>query len=89
MAPGLDPAPAGAPAGAAGAGRIFRRNLSARLVSVIALVLFGLAVASHTASRDFGAGYRLVANCLESAGQSVFHIHVHLLGGRRFAWPPG
>ena len=34
-------------------------------------------------------GYRLVANTLESAGQSVFHIHVHLLGGRRFAWPPG
>ena len=34
-------------------------------------------------------GYRLVANTLESAGQSVFHIHVHVLGGRRFAWPPG
>jgi len=34
-------------------------------------------------------GYRLVANCLEGAGQSVFHIHLHLLGGRRFAWPPG
>jgi histidine triad (HIT) family protein len=35
------------------------------------------------------SGYRVVANCLESAGQSVFHVHVHLLGGRRFAWPPG
>jgi len=34
-------------------------------------------------------GYRLVANCLESAGQSVFHVHLHLLGGRRFSWPPG
>jgi len=34
-------------------------------------------------------GYRLVGNCLEGAGQSVFHINVHLLGGRRFAWPPG
>ena len=34
-------------------------------------------------------GYRLVANCLESAGQSVFHLHIHLMGGRRFAWPPG
>ena len=34
-------------------------------------------------------GYRLVANCLESAGQSVFHVHLHLLGGRRFGWPPG
>lgn len=34
-------------------------------------------------------GYRLVANCGEGAGQSVFHIHVHLLGGRPFGWPPG
>lgn len=34
-------------------------------------------------------GYRLAANCLESAGQSVFHIHLHLLGGRPFRWPPG
>lgn len=34
-------------------------------------------------------GYRLVANCMEGAGQSVFHIHLHLLGGRRFTWPPG
>src|SRR3989338_11096422 len=33
-------------------------------------------------------GYRLVGNCQESAGQSVFHIHLHLLGGRRFAWAP-
>jgi len=34
-------------------------------------------------------GFRLVANCLAGAGQSVFHIHLHLLGGRRFSWPPG
>ncbi len=34
-------------------------------------------------------GYRLVWNCLEAAGQSVFHIHLHLLGGRRMQWPPG
>ncbi len=34
-------------------------------------------------------GYRLVINCNAGAGQTVFHIHVHLMGGRRFAWPPG
>jgi histidine triad (HIT) family protein len=34
-------------------------------------------------------GYRLVLNCMSGAGQTVFHIHLHLLGGRPFAWPPG
>lgn len=34
-------------------------------------------------------GYRVVTNVGEDAGQSVFHLHVHLLGGRSFAWPPG
>jgi len=34
-------------------------------------------------------GYRLVVNCNPGAGQTVFHIHVHLLGGRRLTWPPG
>jgi histidine triad (HIT) family protein len=36
-----------------------------------------------------GAGFRLVFNCGEDAGYSVFHIHLHLVGGRRFGWPPG
>ncbi len=34
-------------------------------------------------------GYRLVANNGEAAGQTVFHVHFHLLGGRNFGWPPG
>lgn len=34
-------------------------------------------------------GYRVVMNCNEGAGQSVFHIHLHLLAGRRLGWPPG
>ena len=34
-------------------------------------------------------GYRAVMNCNEAAGQTVFHIHLHLLGGRPFSWPPG
>jgi histidine triad (HIT) family protein len=34
-------------------------------------------------------GYRVVMNCGEGAGQSVFHIHLHLLGGRLLNWPPG
>src|SRR4051812_20992057 len=34
-------------------------------------------------------GYRLVINCRERAGQTVPHLHLHLLGGRDFGWPPG
>jgi histidine triad (HIT) family protein len=34
-------------------------------------------------------GYRLVINCKERAGQTVPHLHMHLLGGRDFTWPPG
>ena len=34
-------------------------------------------------------GYRLVMNCNEGAGQTVFHIHLHMLAGRSLSWPPG
>ncbi|NND45091.1 MAG: histidine triad nucleotide-binding protein [Xanthomonadales bacterium] len=34
-------------------------------------------------------GYRLVMNCNRAGGQEVFHIHLHLLGGRQLRWPPG
>ena len=35
------------------------------------------------------AGYRLVFNCNAQGGQEVYHIHLHLLGGRQMQWPPG
>lgn len=35
------------------------------------------------------SGYRTVINCNEAGGQTVFHIHLHLLGGRTMHWPPG
>lgn len=34
-------------------------------------------------------GYRVVMNCNEAGGQTVYHIHMHLLGGRSMTWPPG
>jgi histidine triad (HIT) family protein len=34
-------------------------------------------------------GYRVVTNCGRDAGQEVMHLHFHLLGGRKFGWPPG
>ncbi len=43
-------------------------------------------------ARDQGIsedGFRVVVNCGPGAGQSVYHIHFHLLGGRAFTWPPG
>ena len=35
------------------------------------------------------SGYRIVVNCNKDAGQAVFHVHLHLLGGRPMSWPPG
>ena len=35
------------------------------------------------------AGYRVVMNCNDQGGQTVYHIHMHLMGGRRFSWPAG
>jgi len=49
-----------------------------------------LLVARTLAAEHGAAGaYRVVNNCGASAGQSVFHIHFHVLGGRRLGWPPG
>lgn len=47
--------------------------------------------AQQVAARDGIAdeGYRTVMNCNAGAGQSVFHIHLHVLGGRPMRWPPG
>jgi histidine triad (HIT) family protein len=51
------------------------------------LVLAGKKVASQLGIAE--SGYRLVANCNADAGQSVWHIHLHVLGGRHMQWPPG
>jgi histidine triad (HIT) family protein len=49
-------------------------------------------LAAQRIARDEGyaeRGYRTVVNCNEEAGQSVFHVHLHLLAGRPMNWPPG
>ncbi|HEY2932022.1 MAG TPA: histidine triad nucleotide-binding protein [Acidobacteriota bacterium] len=56
-----------------------------------ALMGHALIVAKNLAEKQklSGSGYRVVLNTGQGAGQSVFHIHFHLLGGRSFKWPPG
>lgn len=49
-----------------------------------------IAFASQVAAQEgVGDQYRLVMNTGADAGQSVFHVHAHVLGGRPFGWPPG
>lgn len=51
--------------------------------------MFRAAAALATQHGYAERGYRTVFNCNSEAGQSVFHIHLHLLAGRAFRWPPG
>lgn len=55
--------------------------------------LFGkLFLAARDIAKEQGVaeeGYRVVMNCNSGAGQTVFHVHLHLLGGRALHWPPG
>ena len=51
-----------------------------------------LVLAANKLAAEMGVaepGYRLVINCNPAAGQSVYHLHLHLLGGRPLGWPPG
>ncbi|HJR62280.1 MAG TPA: histidine triad nucleotide-binding protein [Gemmatimonadaceae bacterium] len=57
----------------------------AAMVGRLALVAAEIAKTEGIAD----TGYRTVINTNANAGQTVFHIHLHLLGGRRMAWPPG
>ena len=50
----------------------------------------GLFVVAQMVMAELGqADYRTVFNCGAGAGQTVFHLHLHVLAGRPFAWPPG
>ncbi len=56
-------------------------RLAARVLEVAAYVARAEGIAD--------TGYRLVANTGDAAGQSVHHVHIHVLGGRDLSWPPG
>ena len=67
------------------------KNVAALAAADSALLGRVLQAASAVAADEGIAdgGYRLVFNTGREAGQSVFHVHVHLLGGRGLGWPPG
>jgi histidine triad (HIT) family protein len=48
-----------------------------------------LVAARIAATEGYGDAFRLAINNGSAVGQTVFHLHVHVLGGRRFTWPPG
>lgn len=48
-----------------------------------------LTAAEIAREQGYGDAFRLVTNNGEAVGQSVFHLHLHILGGRGFSWPPG
>ena len=48
-----------------------------------------LKASAIAAENGLGDGFRTVINCQEAAGQTVFHLHLHLIGGRPLHWPPG
>jgi histidine triad (HIT) family protein len=65
------------------------RSLSEAQVEDAPLLGALLAQAAEIARQEGLTGYRLVVNNGAEAGQSVWHLHVHILGGRRLTWPPG
>jgi len=57
-----------------------------------AVIIGEMTLAAKAIAADFGyseRGFRTVMNCNAEAGQTVFHIHLHVLGGRAMTWPPG
>lgn len=71
-----------------------RRHISsmAELTAEDGPMLVDLFTSASKVAQNLGLserGYRFVTNVGPDAGQSVFHLHFHLLGGRKFSWPPG
>lgn len=58
-----------------------QENLVGHLFSVAKILAKQLLIAED--------GYRVVMNCNQHGGQAVYHIHLHLLGGKQLGWPPG
>jgi len=69
-----------------------REHIASLDTATDARLLGALQLAAAAIARAEGVvagGYRTVMNCGADAGQTVFHVHLHLLGGRKLGWPPG
>jgi histidine triad (HIT) family protein len=66
---------------------LFCRIVAGEIPAIGELLLFARDVAGGEGLAD--DGYRVVLNTNAGAGQTVFHIHAHILGGRAMRWPPG
>lgn len=70
--------------------RVLERLSDARDTDDDTLLLGHCMQAARRAAAEAGLdSYRIVINCGEDAGQTVFHLHLHVLGGRSMGWPPG
>jgi histidine triad (HIT) family protein len=69
-----------------------RRHIASLDEATDAATIGRMALLAARIARDEGiadSGYRTVINTNADAGQTVFHVHLHLLGGRKLGWPPG
>ncbi len=70
--------------------RSHQPNVAALAANEPAIAVDVLNAAAAVAEQEgLGEGYRLLFNTGEQAGQAVFHVHAHVVGGRRMGWPPG
>jgi histidine triad (HIT) family protein len=56
-------------------------GLAGELLTIVPIIAKQLGIADE--------GYRIAINCNQHGGQAVYHLHLHLLGGRQMGWPPG
>lgn len=69
--------------------KVIRTHADATADDQMLLGHLHLVAAKLAAELGLACGYRLVVNCDEHGGQTVPHLHMHLLGGRELTWPPG
>lgn len=65
------------------------RKATSEHIEILGRLMLAAGEIAKDESLGFGDGARIVVNDGKEAGQEVFHLHVHVLGGREFNWPPG